>query len=1180
MEFRILGPLEVRSESGVVVLGGSKPRVVLGVLLLHRNEPVRPERLAVALWGDEAPATAVKTVYAYVSRLRKAFGDPDTLVMTPAGYRLRVGPDELDAERFERLASAGTHALNAGQAERAAGLFDEALALWRGPPLAGLEFESFAQVEIARLQEQRLAVLEARGDAELAAGRHLALVGELRQSVAANPTREGFARQLMLALYRCGRQAEALDVFHRTRAHLMQELGLEPGPTLKDLQARILEQAPELDAPDDRPSLSAKVMPLPALVARIGRRELAGREGELARLNAVFAEAVDERQQRLVILAGEPGAGKTSLATSMACAAAADGAAVLYGRAEPQALVSYQPMVEALRHVALNAPDSMLQSVAADSAELVRLVPEFERRFAGTTSSPRWPLSNDRYRLFSAVAATLVAVARHAPLVLILDDLQWADGSTLRLLAHIARYSEPAPLMIVGTYRDTEVDHASDLAGVLSDLGRDHLNEHIAVEGLDRAAVATLVDRLPGRPPPELPEVLHRKTRGNPFFVVEMLREIAADVADVTPGTRDAAQLLQRAGVPRGVSAVIEQRLGGLDARANDVLAHAAVLGREFALDALLAVDGGGRDDVFACIESAVEAGLLAESDEASLRFGFAHALVLETVYGRMSALRRAARHQRAGDALRELFGADADAHAAELARHYLASGTLCEAALCVRFSRLAAEQATATLAYEEAAGHLERALTRLAPGPERCALSLLLGHARKAAGDAANARVAFRDAFDEAVNLSLPEQLARAALGYGGDLVPISGGEVDRDAVTMLEAALAELPGDSRLRAAVLGHLAIELHWSADAARRDALSDEAVAVARRLDDPVALTEALFARRFTIWGPDSLEERLALGAEILALEVSGRDRTHGMRKQQWRVVDLVEAGQIEAARGEIAVASTIADTVRQPRHRWVAASLNAMAAIFEGRLDDAERLALEAFDMGQRALQYDAPHALAAHLAIIRRYQGRHEEMMDASRAYAASRATAPVWACFVAVSCAEMGRLQEAREQLTLWSADRCRRIPRDSNWLFGVTCLAEIPAHLGEPGPSCELYDLLAPYADRVASTSYGGVSTGSIEHFLGVLAQALGDHDVAARHFERSIEKHTDWGARPMLASSHYAYATLLLGSTRPADLARGRQMLEEAHTIAQAVGMTRLTTAIAEAQATAPAVISQG
>ena len=1175
MKFLILGPLEAHTEAGPVALGGIKPRAVLGMLLLHRNEPVRPERLALALWGDEAPATAVKSVYVYVSRLRRALDDPDALVMTPAGYRLRVRPDELDAERFERLVGVGTHAFDTGRVEHAAGVLREALALWRGPPLAELEFEPFAQVEIARLQEQRLAALEARVEADLATNQHVALVSELRQLVAANPVREGFVRQLMLALYRSGRQAEALDAFHGAREHLMRELGLEPGPTLKGLQASILEQAPELDRASGGARLSPTRLPLPALVARLGHRELAGREIELAGLNAAFAEAVDERQQRLVFLAGEPGAGKTSLATSMACAAAAGGAAVLYGRAEPQALVSYQPFVEALRHLALNAPDSVLQSVAPDAAELVRLVPEFARRFAGTPRAPGRPRGKDRYRLFSAVAATLVAVARQAPVVLILDDLQWADGSTLRLLAHIARYSEPAPLMVVGTYRDTDVDHAPDLARVLGDLGRDHLNEHIPVEGLDRAAVATLVDRLPGRPPPELPDVLHRKTRGNPFFVVEMLREIAADVAAVTPGTRDAAQLLRRAGVPRRVSTVIEQRLGGLDDRTNEILSLAAVLGREFAIEALLAVDGGGRDDVVRCIESAVEAGLLAESADASVRFGFAHALVRETVYGRMSALRRAARHQHAGDALQEHFGADADAHAAELARHYLASTGLSAAALGVRYSKLAAEQATASLAHEEAAGHLERALTRVAPGTERCELSLMLGHAHKAAGDAAAARVAFRQAFDAALQLASPEQLAQAALGYSGDLVPISGGQVDDDAVSMLEAALANQPGDSRLRAAVLGHLAIELHWSADAARRDALSREAVAVARRLDDPAALTETLFARRFTIWGPDSLEERLALGAEILALSGARRDRTHGMRKQQWRSIDLVEAGELGAARREIAVASTIADAVRQPRHRWVAASLHAMIAIFEGRLGEAERLAREAFEMGQRALLHDAPHALAAHLAIIRRYQGRHEEMMDASRAYAASRATAPVWACFVAVSCAEMGRPGEAREQLELWSADRCRRIPRDSNWLFAVTCLAEIPAHLGAPGPSRELYDLLAPFADRVASTSYGGVSTGSVEHFLGVLAHALGDHDIAVEHFERSIEKHTNWGARPMLARSGYAYALMLSERARPADLGRARRLLDDADAIAQAVGMTRLTVAIAAASAAAQA-----
>src|SRR3954452_19824150 len=213
MNFRILGPLEAHSERGAVGLEGLKPRAVLAILLLHANEPVSAERLAVGLWGQDAPAGAVKTVQVHVSRLRKALGDPEAIATTPAGYRLRVRPGALDAERFEDGVEAGRRALAAGLPERASVLLCEALQLWRGPALAELEFEPFAQAEIARLEERRLAAIEARLEAELSAGADASLVSELRQLVAEHPERERLAGQLMLALYRGGRQTEALEVF-------------------------------------------------------------------------------------------------------------------------------------------------------------------------------------------------------------------------------------------------------------------------------------------------------------------------------------------------------------------------------------------------------------------------------------------------------------------------------------------------------------------------------------------------------------------------------------------------------------------------------------------------------------------------------------------------------------------------------------------------------------------------------------------------------------------------------------------------------------------------------------------------------------------------------------------------------------------------------------------------------
>ncbi len=328
MEFRILGPVEARTERGPVALGGVKPRAVLAFLLLHANEPVSADRLALALWGDDAPGGAVKTVQVHVSRLRKALGDGEIVETTPAGYRLRVRPGELDAERFEGLVEDGRHALEAGQPDRAAALLREALGLWRGSPIAELGFEPFARTEIARLEEQRLAALEARVEADLAAGRDAEVIGELQQLVARHPTRERLAGHLMLALYRCGRQAEALESYQKARRVLVEEMGIEPGPELRRLQDAILRQDEALDPRSARRDLPAE---LDAATAS----PLVGRSEHVAALRRWWRRAREGRGA-LVTLNGVPGIGKTRLAAELAADVHRDGAVVLYaaGRAD------------------------------------------------------------------------------------------------------------------------------------------------------------------------------------------------------------------------------------------------------------------------------------------------------------------------------------------------------------------------------------------------------------------------------------------------------------------------------------------------------------------------------------------------------------------------------------------------------------------------------------------------------------------------------------------------------------------------------------------------------------------------------------------------------------------------------------------------------------------------------
>src|SRR3954468_21745839 len=297
MEFRILGPLVVSGVPDAPPLRQAKPRAVLAMLVLNANAPVGVERLATAVWGDDAPPRAARTVHVYISRLRKALGDPDRIVRTPAGSRLRVAPGELDLERFERAMAEGRRLLATGHPEEARQKLTEALGSWHGRPLP--ELEGSARAEIARLEEQRLATYEARAEAELALGEHADAIAALTRLRAEHPTRERLAELLMLALYRSGRQVEALEVYQEVRRELVEEAGVEPGPALPQLQRDVLAHAA---------SLEPEPPPQPPLV---------GREAELDRLRAHW-DAARAGHGRVVALTGPAGIGKTRLAVELA----------------------------------------------------------------------------------------------------------------------------------------------------------------------------------------------------------------------------------------------------------------------------------------------------------------------------------------------------------------------------------------------------------------------------------------------------------------------------------------------------------------------------------------------------------------------------------------------------------------------------------------------------------------------------------------------------------------------------------------------------------------------------------------------------------------------------------------------------------------------------------------------
>jgi DNA-binding SARP family transcriptional activator len=573
IDFRVLGPLEALAGRRELALGGTKQRALLALLLLHANETLSTDRLIDELWGERPPATAAKTVQVYISRLRKALagaegdGSAGAVATREHGYELELDPECLDAHRFERLVAEGSSELAAGHPERAASALEGALSLWRGPPLADLAAEPFAQREIARLDDVRVAAWEQLIEVKLALGAHAEVVGPLETLIREHPYRERLRAQLMLALYRSDRQAEALQAYQDARRTLVETLGIEPGERLRELERAILAQDPGLH-------LAAEDLVTAEPAAEIPRTAFVGRERELAELVAGLDDAVAGRG-RLFLLVGEPGIGKSRLAEELIAHARARNLRILVGRCwEAGGAPAYWPWVQSLRPYLRDTDAESLRSHLREGAGIVaRLLPELRDILADLPSAPPIESEGARFRLFDSFTAFLKSAAAASPLVLVLDDLHAADEPSLLLLQFVARELGDSRLLIVGAYRDVDPILTEPLTTTLTELAREPVTRTLALAGLGEADVARFIElAAPGAPAADLGSAVHAETDGNPLFVTETVRLLAAERRLDEPATTPLA-------IPQSVREVIGRRLRHLSDEWNRLLTFASLLG-------------------------------------------------------------------------------------------------------------------------------------------------------------------------------------------------------------------------------------------------------------------------------------------------------------------------------------------------------------------------------------------------------------------------------------------------------------------------------------------------------------------------------------------------------------------------------------------------------------------------
>jgi transcriptional regulator with XRE-family HTH domain len=887
-----------------------------------------------------------------------------------------------------------------------------------------------------------------------------------------------------------------------------------------------------------------------------------GRDRELGVLGEAWSRATAGHRV-LTLVGGEPGIGKTALTAELARLVQADKGLVLYGRWDEHVLAPYQAFREALADYARACPEALLRHDLGDIAgEIARLCPEPAQRIGAATAEPLVAAEAERFRLFESLDTWIQRMGTRHPVLLVLDDLQWADLPSVLLLSHLMQARRSTPLLAVAMYRDIEPER-SDLSAVLHSLARDVDCRRLTLRGLEDDAVTALLECAVGREFGEressMARELERDTAGNPFFLLEMARHLS----DLGAFDQEGARLGETpAEIPESVRDMVRWRLQRVSDGCAEVLEIASVIGERF--DAALVASAAARDEAATVdlLDEAARAGLIAEIDDEPDCWRFSHPLSRRVTAARLSRGRRARLHQRIGETLESRFGVSP----AELAHHFGAAASIGSSEKAVSYERLAGERALGEVAAEVAVRHFRKALQladRFGPRDQalRCELLLELAAAHDRAGEYASRDERFAEAADAARRLGNGDLFLLAALGYGG-ILPATVSP-DRRAEALLEEALRQLGAqDSAARATVLARLAHWLHNARPYPERLEISDRSLAMARGTGHRRTLATVLMHRSWALDGPDDVADALAVASEILDIGAELSDPELTLEGLRIRVTAQFEKGEHTAAVRTALAMKELAEEVRHPEFIRLSAMWDVTLANLEGRFADAKELADE---LGRRLARIG--HSQAQIISVAQTFpwwvlRGRSSKYIPTLQELSAYEPANIAWPAVTAWCLAETGALDQAADLLHRITPDGAATADKNYQWWAVIVGFSGAVDLVGDRQWAEVLYDLAAPYAGQNATL---GVATylGAADHWLGVLAGVAGRFTDAAEHLEAALTQHDAMGSRPMTALTQEAYGRVLSRRGEAADVKRARVLTAAAMRTAEELGLAAIS-----------------